>query len=145
MSLFIYFSDEVRITPSVITDVDAEFIRVKKTYSEYVSKMVAEIDKGVLSPSMLNFIDRFGNTIPVGFLSSGCKTAILLQYTETPIYAIECGVNALQSIICNAVTGHIIIQFPYYPIPYGNIDVMLHDKHFTSGEALSNYIKYECF
>ena len=52
MSLFLYFSDEIKITSSVITDVDAEFIKVRKTYSEYAFKMVSEIDKGILSHSM---------------------------------------------------------------------------------------------
>ena len=146
MSLHIVLCDEVLPKKSeIIWDIDAYFAVISWNITADNKAIIEEIDRAIPSSDGIGFIDRFGNKLPWDFLSTGSKAGIIIPYTSKYVWTMECGYNALISIITHLTDGNIIMQFPYFTIPAVPIDVVLHNKHFTDGDDLDDYFKEECF
>ena len=59
------------------------------------------------------FLDRFGFKLYLSNLSTGSKTALLVNSGYGPVCLAECGFNALDAII-NYCHGHVVLQDPFY-------------------------------
>lgn len=145
-----HLTDEYRINVPGIYDIDAKFNGIKVENTDYNRRAVYSIDKGQLLDKGC-FIDRFGRTLKVDSLSTGCKTAILVGAFPTQLVsAIECGENALFQIIKNCKDGHILMYEPTIGIMKDTvndtpIDVQLGKYRFTSLDRLNHYFTDEIF
>lgn len=149
--LTIYFIDNFKeIEKSkFVNDVDCAFGEIEiPTNNQLVLKAVRGIAHArVLEPGA--FIDEFGYKLPIQFLPTGCKAAIIAMLKpENIINLSEAGRNAVNLIVSNIKNGAIYI--PAYDIDLYNAkddtcDVMIYGKdwRFTSIRRLNYYIKEE--
>lgn len=63
----------------IIRNPEAAFLELRVTRSNLTETLMREIDKAEYVNEVL-FIDRFGCTIPISRLSTGCKTAIVVEH-----------------------------------------------------------------
>lgn len=145
MSLYMYFNDEpISDGTNTIIDVDAAYEVLQGSLTDDAAKVIKEIDGAVDAKDGLHFIDRWGAYEPWNNLSTGSKAAVVIATSNNCVDTRECGINAMKSIVKHIKNGKIIMEYPLYSMPYGEIDVVLHNKHFSDGEILDKYIKEEC-
>lgn len=147
MSLYLYFSDEnLHKGLDVIWDIEAYFRSPSDVVHPAAKAVLAEVEGAVpSSTSKARFVDRFGGELYWSFLSTGTKAAFVLA--DNPgkcVSLLECGHNAVLSVVKNFKDGAVLIEYPTYGMPDGSIDVVLHGKHFTDGSELWEYIDDEC-
>lgn len=106
-----------------------------------IRRLIKEIDQGEFLDGT-RFKDRFGYTVYLSELSSGCKAALCVcLHPNKIIDLVECGINARDSIIRNCSAGNIIFYKEDYMISgEGNIDVLLQGKHITTVTELNDFI-----
>ena len=129
----------------LITDAEEAFMlmRIKKT--ELAAKLISEIDRAQYIDET-EFLDRFGRTLPISRLSTGCKTALVVAHNPDKVVdLLECGYNARDAIIRNIRDGKVLFSFNDISINYPGfddleIDVLIDGKHFTSLDALNLYL-----
>ena len=129
----------------IIRNPEAAFLELRVTRSNLTETLMREIDKAEYVNEVL-FIDRFGCTIPISRLSTGCKTAIVVEHNPDKIVdLIECGYNARDSIIRNIKSGKVLFRYDDISIDYPGfndyaIDVLFDGVHFTSLDDLNLYL-----
>ena len=143
--LELYYRGEVPSDCKVITDAEAAFLKIKVKPTELNIKLLQDIEQATYV-SMTEFIDRFGRTLPIANLSTGCKTALVIANNpDIVVDLIECGHNARDSIIRNIRDGKVVFEFDdisiYYP-GYNDfeIDVLYDGIHFTSLDDFNLYL-----
>lgn len=128
-----------------IQDPEAAFLTLRVTRSDLTATLMREIDKAKYVDEV-SFIDRFGRTLPISRLSTGCKTAIVVEHNPDKIVdLIECGYNARDSIIRNIKSGKVLFRYNDISIDYPGfndygIDVLFDGIHFTSLDDLNLYL-----
>lgn len=142
--LHLHRSNQLPVGSKVVDDVEAWMVRVRLQDTPLTRVLLKEIE-GAEWVSPDKFKDRFGCTLYIDALSTGCKTALLVA--ALPEYIIdtrECGHNARNAIIRNITTGNIIFHYGDFNILEGAsdvIDVMLDGRHFTSLNAFNLYLE----
>ena len=129
----------------IIRNPEAAFLELRVTRSNLTETLMREIDKAKYVNEVL-FIDRFGYALPISRLSTGCKTAIVVEHNPDKIVdLIECGYNARDSIIRNIKSGKVLFRYDDISIDYPGfndyaIDVLFDGVHFTSLDDLNLYL-----
>lgn len=109
--LELYESYSLPIEGEHIQDPEAAFLTLRVTRSDLTATLMREIDKAKYVDEV-SFIDRFGRTLPISRLSTGCKTAIVVEHNPDKIVdLIECGYNARDSIIRNIKSGKVLFRY----------------------------------
>jgi len=143
--LRLFYPYQVPKDASVILDVEAAFTNLKTLPTTLNKKLMQEIE-GAQYVSPLEFIDRFGRTLHIVYLSTGCKASIVVAQNSDKVVSIrECGINARDAIIRNITEGNIIFDFNGVTIDYPGfddfaIDVELDGRHFTSLDDFNLYL-----
>lgn len=135
-------ADVVPAEKEVITDVEAAFISVNFSASESNCRLVKEIDQGTLLDRR-HFTDRFGVRLYTDMLSTGGKTALLVNNTNKVVDIKECGWNARDAIITYCRDGAIVMEDPSVTIctvGKGPVEVSVDGKLFHDLDALNDYI-----
>ena len=130
-----------------IYDIEDAFFLTRLCGSDIEKQAIKMVDNGTYIDSTW-FEDRFGGKLYLDSLSTGCKAIIVVGNNPNKIIdTIECGPNAIKSLlnICN--DGNVILSSYYRSgIPYiengggSKINVMLNGKHFTHIRDLNNYL-----
>lgn len=145
MSLYMYFEDEpLPAGVKLLENIEAEFTEPVAPISEPLLRILAAVEQAKPSKNPTRFVDRFGGELYWDSLSTGTKAAFVVDKTDVCVNLRECGRNAVRAIVANLTHGSILIYYPDYNFPSGPIDVILHGKHFTDGEYLTDYIREEC-
>lgn len=144
MSLDLIFVKEfANSAPGIITDVELEFIRYKVPRNSLTAALISEIEQGTWFDDN-TFLDRFGQKLPIGMLSTGCKAALLTAFLPTRVISMcEAGANAISSVIRNVQDGSITLVWDGIPFG-GNSDTVINITVFgnlfvTLGE-LNEYL-----
>lgn len=142
--LTIYFEDNNYDKSKLIHDVEYEFMEIELNGSDIEKLLLNDIEQAKYSDKG-HFIDRFGVYLTKEFLSTGCKAAlIVINRGDKIINTVECGRNALASIIEHCSSGAILMHNDCESIPYinnTNIDVVVDNNHFTDFDRLNRYIE----
>lgn len=130
----------------LIWDIEKEFHLITLLGTDTEREIIAEIEQGKYLDN-LSFLDRFGYKLRREYLSTGCKVALtVLHNPDKIINTVECGMNALGTIITYCKDGNILIYTDEQKIPYihdtlaKNISVQLDGIHFTDFDKLNSYI-----
>jgi len=146
--LHLYLTDKYAGPYPIIEDVEKAFLFMKLTGSDIERRLLRKIEQGEYLDRAY-FLDRFGAKLPISFLSTGCKAAMVVLHNPTSCVDLrECGVNARDAIICGIPDGKCYIA--YNDVTIGSvdvddaIDVCVDDEYrFTSLERLNYYLMYE--
>lgn len=103
-------ADVVPQDKKLIRDVEKYFRMVNFSDTEINRLIVEELEEGKLI-SRYAFIDRFGYIIPIEFLSTGCKAALMVHNSDYVIDLLECGRNAI-NVIFNRCDGSVALRKP---------------------------------
>ena len=128
-----------------ITDAEKAFMLMRITQIELATRLIAEIDQARYVDET-EFVDRFGRTLPISKLGTGCKTALVVAHNPDKVVdLLECGYNARDAIIRNIRDGKVSFSFNGISINYPGfddfeIDVLIDGEHFTSLDALNLYL-----
>lgn len=143
--LELYYSHQVPRGCEVIADAEAAFLRTKVENTELNAKLMSDIDQAQYV-NAAEFVDRFGRTLPISELSTGCKTALVIVCNSDKVVDLkECGHNARDAIIRNIRNGKVLFTFDDITIDYPGfcdfeIDVLIDGEHYTSLDALNLYL-----
>lgn len=119
-----------------VMNVEEEFARRGIQDTPYTRLCIEKIENGKYLDN-LHFIDRFGNTLYINCLSTGCKAATLVP--KCVVDLVECGANIRNFIINNCTEGTIIMYYPQTHFPPGKCDVEVCGFRFTDMERLDDY------
>lgn len=110
-----------------VVDGEALFMKIDHIWNDIDRKLVATIENGKLHDDY--FIDRFGYKLPLEFLSTGCKLALIVNhYQSTLVDLRECGNNARDAIIWYIKNGNICVRYNDITVAYPkNIDSRTND------------------
>lgn len=131
----------------VIRDPEAAFMLLIPAYSELTVKLMREIEDAAYV-NEAEFIDRFGRTLPISRLSTGCKTALVIEHNPGRVVdLLECGNNARDAIIRNIRSGKVLLRYNDISIDYPGyndyeIDVLSDGIRFTSLDQLNLYLSH---
>lgn len=93
-----------------IVDIDASFSKLEIPDIEAVDNIIKAVDQGEIIDS-ITFKDRFGVTLYLSELSSGCKAAICVVLQPEKIVDLqECGLNARDAIFNYCEDGRILLH-----------------------------------
>ena len=126
-----------------VYDVEAEALKLNISESPLLATFLQEIEQG--KPLDFDrFTDRFGVAVYYSSMSTGCKAAICVaSLPNKVINLIECGPNAIESILCNCKEGHVLLHNRYCDLS-GNcdksVDICFNGYRFTDPCAFSQYI-----
>ncbi len=144
----IYFRDENLPKLDIITDVEREFDNLKLTGSFLENLVINKIELGSFKDA-LHFTDRFGDKLPINFMSTGCKAAlVVLNNPDKLVDLKECGLNARDTII-TYLDGNVLLTFStitFYNENFhdkNNIKVCLDNYVFTNLDRLNYYLTDE--
>ena len=136
-----------------VDDVELYFqTGIKLNFDAVEENFIKLIDKGsLIKGNRGSFLDRFGNKLPLDYLSTGCKAALCVLYCgENVINLVECGINAQTVIVTELKDGCIFI--PYHDDGFyrgssfsKSIDVGLDGYRFTDLSRLNYYLTDERF
>lgn len=95
-------------TNSPFSNIENIFNSVKVIDTPIVRELIQEIESGEYVDEY-RFKDKFGATLYVDYLSTGCKAAIILAlgYKEK-LDLTECGYNALDAILKHCINRQLI-------------------------------------
>jgi hypothetical protein len=94
----------------LVHDVELEFDKIGIVDSLEVRQHLEDIEHAKYN-DINSFIDRFGFKLYSEYLSTGCKAAILVSSLPDKIIdTIECGPNAIVSIVMNCRKGSILVK-----------------------------------
>lgn len=101
---------DAEVMKADIVDIDAEFSKILITVDDNMRRIVKAIDQGELIDSN-KFIDRFGVSLYLSELSTGCKAAICVYINPKLIVDTqECGLNARDAIFNYCENGKILLH-----------------------------------
>lgn len=101
---------DAELVKADIIDVEAVFSQTLITVDDNVKNIVKAIDQGELIDSN-RFIDRFGVSLYLSELSTGCKAAICTYFHPEDIVDLqECGLNARDAIFNYCENGRILLH-----------------------------------
>ena len=132
----------------IIGDIEEAFYDIKLTCTEEEKRIVNEIEHGELIDNS-RFKDRFGCTLYIRDLSTGCKAGLIVLHNKDKVLdCIECGNNARDVIIRHCKEGGILIVDNGVSIryPYGDkglCNVRLDEREFYTIDKLNSYIRNE--
>lgn len=126
---------------------------IRKLFDQYIiedsteiRRVIHEIDGGEFFSSD-GFIDRFGYKTNIDYLSTGCKSAILvINHPDKWIDLTSSGLNARDSIIRNLRNGKIILPYEGVSIAYSEdgvddtIDVEIYGYRITKLSRLNSFL-----
>lgn len=126
-----------------VDNVEAEALKVNISKAPLFATFLHEIEQG--KPLDLDrFIDRFGVAIYHSSMSTGCKAAICVaSLPDKVINLIECGPNAIESILCNCTEGHILLHDRNCDLSSNyskSVDICFNGYRFTDPCAFCQYI-----
>lgn len=131
----------------LIDDMEYLFSCISLFVDDVEKRLVMEIEHGELIDDVY-FKDRFGISLYLSNLSTGCKSALCVYHNKNGVLNLdECGINAQTSILSNIRNGSVYI--PYNDTLFFNefssddIDVCLDNYRFTSLKRLNYYISDE--
>lgn len=145
MSLHIYFRGVDELPQLEIKeDIVAWFYYITLDGCDYDKRILESIEQGKYLDSK-DFLDRYGRTLPVGFLSSGSKCALLVYHNPVAIInGVEMGRNALRELITHCNRGHVVLPAQNFGMSVSMddsvIDVICKGKHFTSLHEIAEYL-----
>ncbi|MCI8398845.1 MAG: hypothetical protein HFF86_10265 [Oscillibacter sp.] len=145
MPLHIYFEGKNSLPDMPIErDIEALFMEVRLDGCEYDQTILREVEKGQYLDH-LQFIDRFGRTLPRGFLSTGTKGALALWHrTDVIVWGAEINYEAMREIVKNCTRGALLLPADNYYIECkledAEIDVVCWGKHYTSMHEFAEYM-----
>ena len=123
--LNITFVDSYRDVPlHTIRDAEREFAFRGLTVTDTSKRLIQKIEKAVLYDDG-TIIDRFEYRIYSSDLSTGCKTALLVNEGYPPVSLEGCGYNAIDDII-NYCSGEVVVKTPrddFSELDTGNLPV----------------------
>lgn len=94
-----------------IVDVERAFEEVVLTGSPEEHRMLEEIEHAKYKDSH-HFIDRFGNTLYISNLSTGCKAALVVIHNPEKLVDLrECGWNARDAVF-TLQRGNVLVSDP---------------------------------
>lgn len=128
----------------VVNDVEEYFTSVLLKIDDIEKALVHEIEHGELKDDKF-FVDRFGGTLYLDCLSTGCKAALCVANSDKVISLVECGWNVHDVIVSILREGSVFL--PHHGVSFGcesdDIDVCFDNYRFTSLDRLNYYIDYE--
>lgn len=143
--LELYLREDPPEGVEIIHDTEAAFMLLVPKYSKLTATLMKEIEDATYM-NEAEFVDRFGRTLPISRLSTGCKTAIVVEHNpEEVVDLLECGYNARDAIIRNIRSGKVLFRYNDISIDYPGsgdyaIDVLFDGVHFTSLDQLNLYL-----
>ena len=145
MPLHIYFEGKNSLPDMPIErDIEALFMEVRLDGCEYDQTILREVEKGQYLDH-LQFIDRFGRTLPRGFFFSFSKGALALWHrTDVIVWGAEINYEAMREIVKNCTRGALLLPADNYYIECkledAEIDVVCWGKHYTSMHEFAEYM-----
>lgn len=145
MSLNIYFEGKNTLPDLPIErDVETLFMSVHLDGCEYDQAILREVEEGQYVDD-LEFIDRFGRTLPRACLSTGTKGALAVYHrTDVMVWGREFGCDALTELVKNCTRGTLLLPAENYYIEGKlddvEIDVICWGKHYTSLDEFCEYM-----
>jgi hypothetical protein len=127
----------------IVTDSESAFTLLDFQATEPNKSLVREIDKGELLDRRF-FLDRFGVQLYTEMLSTGCKTALLVNNTNKVIDLLECGANARDAIFANCKNGSIVMDIPdiaLCTLGKGPVEVCINGHMFHSLDDVNWYLE----
>ena len=104
-------------------------------------KLLSEIEQGSFL-SDVAYTDRFGYKLHIDDMSEGCKAALCVEYCQDNVIdTIECGDNAIDTIIKIMKNGAIVLHDPVCLSVDTPVDVICNGYHFTDGYELTRYLE----
>ena len=145
------------VTPygmEIVNDIEMEFENGKVEVTETAKLLVEDIDEGKLIDGS-TFINKIGWETSIENLSTGAKAGLLVERsakTHKVINLIECGKNAIVSIILNCRDGYATLLDPMYELDLYSIerevsldapiDVLIEDgAHLRTVDEYNDYIR----
>lgn len=129
-----------------LINVDRVFPTFKLIGTELDKKIIADIEQGEYV-SNTEYKDRFGRTLPIWYMSTGCKIALCVaNLPDTLIDLIECGDNALVAIFKYCNKGNVRLFDDSKEIVVDkdfNCDIQFDGYHFTLFSRFQYYLKDE--
>ena len=118
--LYVYLSEEE------VTNSGLEVIRNPADYLDIIgikdTPVIRDILNSIENAKYLNnshFLTRFDEKIPIEFISTGSKVAIVASLVSDKIIDLrECGINARDFILCNIDNAHVLMYSRGYGIGY---------------------------
>lgn len=93
-----------------IVDIDAAFSKLKLSVNDVTKNIIRAIDLGEMIDAT-TFVDRFGVTLYLSELSTGCKAAICVALLSDKIIDLqECGLNARDTVFNYCEDGKILLH-----------------------------------
>lgn len=145
MSLNIYFRGVDELPQLEIKeDAVAWFYYITLDGCAFDRQVIEGVEKGKYLDSR-NFVDRFGRTLPIDFLSTGTQCALLVYHDPNSIInGIEMGRNALSELVTHCTQGHVLLPAQNFGCSVSRfdsvIDVMCKGRHYTSLHKLIEYL-----
>lgn len=138
------YLDDVPNNLNVIRDVEKQFASLNLQCTEKEKEIVEKIEGGNLV-NATSFIDRFGYKLYTSELCTGCKAALcVLNFNDSVIDLVECGLNARDVIISLCDTGAILIDTNSATISdeYFRHDILVQvgSYLFSSLDRLNDYL-----
>lgn len=108
--------------------------------------IIKNIEKGSYLSSS-SFLTRFGEKIPITFMSTGTKVVLLTTMIHDKIIDLrECGINARDYIISHIDNAHVLMYAKSYGIAYEDDtqkEFLCNGYHFESLAGLADYIYHD--
>ena len=129
----------------IIDNIEAAFVKYKFKNTEFERSILRVIENATIYNTN-SFVDRFGNKLPISDLSTGTKAALLINaYPDKLIDTIECGLNALSSILSLCKDGNILMHDYQTHLPYVDdvnpmVDACLDQYRFDNLDRLCEYL-----
>ena len=148
MSLNIYFDGQNTLPHLPIErDVESLFMTVHLDGCAYDQAILREVEKGQYVDD-LQFIDRFGRTLPRACLSTGTKGALAVYHrTDVLVWGGELNCEAMTEIAKNCTRGALLLPAMNYYIEGKlddvEIDVICWGRHYTSLDEFCEYMMEE--
>lgn len=145
MSLHIYFEGVDELPPLEIKeDVAAWFYYIILDGCDYDKHIIEGVESGKYLDSH-DFVDRFGRTLPIDFLSSGSKGALLVYHCpDSIVNGVEMGLNALRELITHCTSGNVLLPAQNFGCSVSvedcTIDVMCKGRRYTSLHEFAEYL-----
>lgn len=127
----------------VITDAESAFALLDFQATNSNKELVEKIDHGILLDRRF-FTDRFGVRLYTDMLSTGCKTALLVNNTSKVIDLLGCGTNARDAIFANCRDGYVVMDLPDITIctvGCGLVEVSINGHVFTNLDDVNWYLE----
>lgn len=139
----IFYGDKT--DKEIIRDGEMAFAMIECIGTETDRNLMKFIDKAEYLDTV-SFIDRFGCKLYYDCLSTGCRTAIAVEYSEgKAIDTVAMGWNALEAVFRFCRKGAIYTEYcGAYPFEENfSIDVLVDGRGFTDMEELNRYLESE--